>query len=57
MLHFHGVTPLQRQLKIGGGADGGDLIIFSSMPHTIFGEHLASLSYGHIYWQVNLNKE
>ena len=57
MSHFHGVTPLQRQLNIGGGADGGDLIVFFSMPHIILGEHLALLSYGHIYWQVNLNNE
>ena len=51
MPHFYGVTGLQRQFNIGGGADGGGLIVFFSMPHRILGERLASLDYGHICWQ------
>ena len=39
MPHVYGVTALQRQLNLGGEADGGPM------------EGLASLGYGHICWQ------
>ena len=32
MAHFYGVTALQRQLNLAGGADGGGFIVFFSMP-------------------------